>query len=179
MVEESKRFGLSLDARDRDDGRQSRTPHGQILRYLSTADIESESRIRWGFLTNGGLWRLYDYRARPRATGYFEADLGEMLASGGEDGLRLFYLLFRRDSFTPQQGATTSFLEAALAQGRRYEEKVAQDLSSVVFERVFPKLVQALADSTGEDLSRVRHAALILLYRLLFVLYAEDRGCSR
>ena len=176
VVEESKRFGLSLDARDRDDGRQSRTPHGQILRYLSTADIESESRIRWGFLTNGGLWRLYDYRARPRATGYFEADLGEMLESGGENGLRLFYLLFRRDSFTPQQGAMTSFLEAALAQGRRYEEKVAQDLSSVVFERVFPKLVQALADATGEDLSRVRHAALILLYRLLFVLYAEDRG---
>ena len=176
VVEESKRFGLSLDARDRDTGRQSRTPHGQILRYLSTADIESESRIRWGFLTNGGLWRLYDYRARPRATGYFEAHLGEMLESGGEDGLRLFYLLFRRDSFTPQQGATTSFLEAALAQGRRYEEKVAQDLSSVVFERVFPKLVQALADATAEDLSRVRHAALILLYRLLFVLYAEDRG---
>ena len=176
VVEESKRFGLSLDARDRDTGRQSRTPHGQILRYLSMADIESESRIRWGFLTNGGLWRLYDYRARPRATGYFEAHLGEMLESGGEDGLRLFYLLLRRDSFTPQQGATTSFLEAALAQGRRYEEKVAQDLSSVVFERVFPKLVQALADATGEDLSRVRHAALILLYRLLFVLYAEDRG---
>ncbi len=176
VVEESKRFGLSLDARDREKGRQSRTPHGQILRYLSTADIESESRNRWGFLTNGGLWRLYDYRARPRATGYFEADLGEMLESGGEDGLRLFYLLFRRDSFTPQQGATTSFLEAALARGRRYEEKVAQDLSSVVFERVFPKLVQALADATGEDLSRVRHAALILLYRLLFVLYAEDRG---
>ena len=176
VVEESKRLSLSLDARDRDNGRQSRTPHGQILRYLSTADIESESRIRWGFLTNGGLWRLYDYRARPRATGYFEADLGEMLESGGEDGLRLFYLLFRRDSFTPQGGATTSFLEAALAQGRRYEEKVAQDLSSVVFERVFPKLVQALADATGEDLSRVRHAALILLYRLLFVLYAEDRG---
>ena len=176
VVEESKRFGLSLDARDRDAGRQSRTPHGQILRYLSTADIESESRVRWGFLTNGGLWRLYDYRARPRATGYFEADLGEMLESSNWDGLRLFYLLFRRDSFTPQQGATTSFLEAALAQGRRYEEEVAQDLSSVVFERVFPKLVQALADATGEDLSRVRHAALILLYRLLFVLYAEDRG---
>ena len=176
VVEESKRFGLPLNARDRDDVRQSRTPHGQILRYLSTADIESDSRIRWGFLTNGGLWRLYDYRARPRATGYFEVDLGEIRESGGEDGLRLFYLLFRRDSFHPTAGATTSFLEAALAQGRRYEEEVAQDLSSVVFERVFPKLVQALADATGEDLSRVRHAAPILLYRLLFVLYAEDRG---
>ena len=175
-VVESKRFGLALDSRDTGDGVQARTPHGQILRYLSTADIESDSRIRWGILTNGGVWRLYDYRARPRATGYFEVDLGEMLESGDEDGLSLFYILFRRDSFTPQQGGTTSFLEAALDQGRRYEEKVAQDLSSVVFERVFPKLVQALADATGEDLPRVRHAALIFLYRLLFVLYAEDRG---
>ena len=176
VVEESKRFGLPLDARNRDERRQSRTPHGQILRYLSTADIESESRMRWGILTNGGVWRLYDYRARPRATGYSEIDLGQKLESNDEDGLRLFYLLFRRDSFILQEGAATSFLGTALAEGRRYEEKVAQDLSSVVFERVFPKLVQSLADATGEDLAGVRHAALIFLYRLLFVLYAEDRG---
>ena len=122
------------------------------------------------------MWRLYDQRTRPRATAYFEADLGTLLKSGDEDGLRLFHLLFRRESFTPQQGATASFLETALAEGRRYEEKVAQDLSSVVFERVFPKLVRALADAGGEDLAHVRQAALIFLYRLLFVLYAEDRG---
>ena len=176
VVEESKRFGLPLDSRDADDRVQARTPHGQVLRYLSTAEVESESRIRWGFLTNGGVWRLYDHRARPRATGYFEADLAEILQPGNEDGLRLFYLLFRRDSFTPQRGATTSFLEAALAEGRRYEGQVAQDLSGVVFGRVFPSLVEALADASGEDLAQVREAALIFLYRLLFVLYAEDRG---
>ncbi len=175
VVEESKRFGLPLDARDA-DGRRSRTPHGQMIRYLSTADIESESRVRWGILTSGGVWRLYDYRARPRATGYFEADLGQMLDSGDEDGLRLVYLLFRRSSFTPQQGAAVSFLEAALAEGRSYEEQVTKDISGVVFERVFPSLVQALADSAGEELPEVREAALIFLYRLLFVLYAEDRG---
>ena len=176
VVEESKRFGLPLDARDIHDGRRSRTPHGQMLRYLSTADIESESRVRWGILTSGGVWRLYDYRARPRATGYFEADLGQMLDSGDEDSLRLVYLLFRRSSFTPQQGAAISFLEAALAEGRSYEEQVTKDISGMVFERVFPSLVQALADSAGEELPEVRQAALIFLYRLLFVLYAEDRG---
>ena len=175
-VEESKRFGLPLDAPDKDEKRQSRTPHGQILRYLSTAEVESESRIRWGLLTNGGVWRLYDYRARPRATGYFEADLGKMRESGDEDSLRLFYLLFRRDSFTPLQGATTSFLEAALAEGQRYEQKVAEDLSGVVFTKVFPKLVEALASASGAALPDVRHGALIFLYRLLFILYAEDRG---
>ena len=99
-----------------------------------------------------------------------------MLEPGREDRLRVFYLLFRRESFILQEGATTTFLDDALLEGRRYDEKVAQDLSSVVFERVFPKLVEALAAASGEELPRVREAALIFLYRLLFVLYAEDRG---
>ena len=180
-VEESKRFGLSLDERDREAGFHARSPHSQILRYLATAEIESESRVRWGILTNGRVWRLYDYRSRPRASGYFEADLPDLLEPPGEEDLRVFHLLFRRDSFTPQEGAAVSFLEAALAEGLRYEEQVAQDLSGVVFESVFPALVQALADAaqkggTGAGLPEVHKAALIFLYRLLFVLYAEDRG---
>ena len=176
VVEESKRFGLPLDARGRDGRRQATTPHDQIVRYLSTAEVESEGRIRWGVLTNGGVWRLYDYRARPRATGYFEASLGEILESGDTDRLRTFYLLLRRDSFEAQEGATVSFLETALAEGRRYEQQVAQDLSAVVFERAFPRLVQALAEHTQRELAELRAPALILFYRLLFVLYAEDRG---
>ena len=176
VVEESKRFGLALDSRDRKDRAQRGTPHGQILRYLATAEIESEGRIRWGILTNGSVWRLYDYRARPRASGYFEADLAELLKPGKEDELRVFHLLFRRESFTLRDGATTTFLEEALAEGLRYEEQVAQDLSGVVFERVFPNLVNALVWKSEESLVASRDAALIFLYRLLFVLYAEDRG---
>ena len=176
VVEESKRFGLSLDARDADGGNRSGTPHGQILRYLTTAEIESDGRIRWGILTNGGVWRLYDHLSRPRATGYFEVDLGDALEPENEDALRAFYLLFRRESFVPRDGAVATFLESALEEGKRYEAQVAQDLSSVVFERVFPSLVKALAEKSGEDLPEVRQAALIFLYRLLFVLYAEDRG---
>ena len=176
VVEESKRFGLSLDSRDRKDRAQRGTPHGQILRYLATAEIESEGSIRWGILTNGSVWRLYDYRARPRASGFFEADLEELLKPGKEDDLRVFHLLFRRESFTLRDGATTTFLEEALAEGRRYEEQVAQDLSGVVFKRVFPNLVNALVQKSEESLVASRDAALIFLYRLLFVLYAEDRG---
>ena len=176
VVEESKRFGLPLDSRDPDSPNRSRTPHGQILRYLSTAESETDSGTHWGFLTNGGVWRLYDYRARPRATAYYEANLGEILEAGDDDRLRVFHLLFRRDSFVLRDGAVSTFLDAALLEGRRYEERVAQDLSSVVFEKVFPRLVGALATESGESLDDVRHAALIFLYRLLFVLYAEDRG---
>ena len=134
-------------------------------------------------LTNGTVWRLYDYRARPRASGYYEADLRDLVQPGHEDDLRVFHLLFRREAFTPSVDAATTFLEDALAEGRRYEEQVARNLASVVFERVFPRLVRALAQasggtpsSSGQALSTVREAALIFLYRLLFVLYAEDRG---
>ena len=198
VVQESKRFDLPLDASGRDPrprrpsgntlfemsedsdeadaGRRSWTPHGQILRYLSTADIETDGGMRWGVLTNGRVWRLYGARTRPRGTAYFEAYLDDLLDPAKDHDLRVFYLLFHRDSFTLIDGAATTFLEDALAEGRRYEEQVAQDLSSVVFDRVFPGLVRALYDESGADLEDVRQSALIFLYRLLFILYAEDRG---
>ena len=175
VIEESKRLGVPLDSRDKDGTTGTGTPHGQILRYLSSADSVADGRIRWGMLTNGRVWRLYDQHARPRASGYFEADLAQLLRPGNEHNLRVFYLLLRRDSFTLKDGATATFLEHALAEGKRYEEQVAQDLSGVVFESAFPKLVEALANATAATLPQVRQAALIFLYRLLFLLYAEDR----
>ena len=44
VVEESKRFGLALDSRDRNDRAQRGTPHGQILRYLATASPSSGTK---------------------------------------------------------------------------------------------------------------------------------------
>ena len=187
LVQESKRFELSLDNRDRSRS----NPHDQILRYLDTADEVSDGKIRWGILSNGRVWRLYDRRKRPRSDSFFEADIERCLdlASNPDEQseLRAFYLFFRRESFVPRDGATTIFLEDALAEGKRYEERVSQDLSGVVFNRIFPSLVSALAEADGVSLlqaddeqrralAECRDAALIFLYRLLFVLYAEDRG---
>ena len=175
-VSESKRFGLSLDDRDRDDRGPTSSPHAQLLRYLAAADISSDGRIRWGILTNGRVWRLYDRRALPRASGYYEVDLNAALQAGDDfHAIRAFRLLFGRPAFSPQHGAQTSFLEDAIAEGRRYEEQVASDLSGTVFDKVYPALIRALADKSGAELEDVRQAALIFLYRLLFLLYAEDR----
>ena len=57
----------------------------------------------------------------------------------------------------------------AIEEGRFYEERVAASLSVLVFGQVF--LASAIAAATP----KVREATLILLYRLLFILYAEDR----
>ena len=176
VVEESKRFRLPLDTRDASSSNRSRTPHGQILRYLSTAEVESENRIRWGILTNGGVWRLYDYRARPRATAYFEADLGKMLASGDEDGLRLSTCCSVAIPLLRNRGHD-QLLGSGAGRGPTLRGEGRKGPFEVVFERVFPKACGSARERpSGEELSDVRHGALIFLYRLLFVLYAGGPG---
>ena len=175
-VAELKSFHRPLDTRGKGKGTQASSPHAQILRYLATAESETDGDFRWGILTNGAVWRLYDQKTRPRATGFYEADLETLLTKDDEERLRTFHLLFRRSAFRRRPGAAATFVETALAEGKRYEQRVAQSLAGVVFDRVFPRLIQALADASDRPMPAIRQAALIFLYRLLFVLYAEDRG---
>lgn len=111
--------------------------------------------------------------------------------------LRLFQLFFSRSAFLPQSWDDTgrTFHAYALNEARLYEEKVSQDLGARVFEEIFPQLADALARGdlharthevgygqfkrpqfTPDYLDEVREAALVLLYRLLFLFYAEDRN---
>ena len=50
--------------------------------------------------------------------------------------------------------------------------------SDLVFNRLYPALGKAVAKAAanGTGLDDVRQAKLILFYRFLFVLYAEDRS---
>jgi hypothetical protein len=114
-----------------------------------------------------------------------------------DHALRLFYLFFQRGAFLPQSWDSTqrTFHAYALNEARLYEEKVSQDLGSRVFTEIFPQLADALARGdlhaktqevgfgqfrraqfTPVYLDEVREAALVLLYRLLFLFYAEDRN---
>ncbi|MBI3916126.1 MAG: restriction endonuclease [Betaproteobacteria bacterium] len=187
----------ALDRGDATDRLDPGTPSNQILRYLSAVEIASERAIRWGILTNGAVWRLYYQGARSRSEEFLELDIAGLLQVPGTQAdlefggdarhsLKLFFCLFRRDAFLtqPWDSDGRTFHEYALAEARRYEERVSQDLGQRVFDTVFPDLANALASGdpkgvrplTREYLNEVREAALILLYRLLFVLYAEDRG---
>ena len=115
-----------------------------------------------------------------------------------DHALRLFFLFFHRSAFLAQSwdDSARSFHAYALKEARLYEEKVSQDLGARVFGDVFPRLADALARSddlhskthavgygqfkrpqfTPDYLDEVREGALVLLYRLLFLFYAEDRN---
>ena len=185
-VVESKRWLRPLDRRSGRRGEES-APSSQMLRYLRRIDDLTTGKLRWGILTNGARWRLYYAGARSVAEQFFELDLAALLGipSDGRDAipadarrhwLRVFWLVFRRDAFLPDAADERTFHERAIEEGRFHQEKVAGSLSALVFENVFPDLVRALAEAETEaPLPEVRDAALVLLYRLLFVLYAEDR----
>ena len=100
-----------------------------------------------------------------------------------DHAFRLFLLIFGRDAFRPSEQGR-SFHLIAIEDARRWEEKVRKDLADTVFDTVFPELIMAIPladpdrpevvdDEYAED---VRQAAMYLLYRLLFVLFAEDRN---
>ena len=160
-----------------------------MLRYLRRVDDVTEGKLRWGILTNGEKWRLYFSGARSVSEQFFEIDLAAVLdlpghneglfALGEEERqhwLKVFLLIFRRDAFAPMGADPRSFHEKAVEEGRFYERRVAEDLSNKVFGEVFPDLARAIVEAAPQtDLREVRDGALILLYRLLFILYAEDR----
>ena len=187
-VVESKRWLRPLDRRSGRRGEES-APSTQMLRYLRRIDDLTTGKLRWGILTNGAHWRLYYAGARSVSEQFFEIDLAAILnVSGHNDGLfalpadarrhwlKVFALAFRQDAFVPGAADGQTFHQRAIAEGRYYQERVAASLSEVVFGQVFPDLALTLAMAEPDaPLPEVRDAALVLLYRLLFILYAEDR----
>ena len=184
---ESKRWRRPLDRRSDRPGEET-APSTQMLRYLRRADDLTDGKLRWGILTDGARWRLFFAGARSVSEQFFEIDLAALLgfpAAGAPSApgaaerrhwLKAFALVFRRDAFLRGAVDGRTFHGRAIGQSRFYEQRVAASLSDLVFEQAFPTLARAIAAKAPDaPLAEVREAALILLYRLLFILYAEDR----
>lgn len=177
---EAKHWGRPLDkeANDRGGGLNNSIPSFQIATYLFATGLD------WGILTNGKEWRLYSMLARSRVETYFAVDLERILLARDEQGFRWFYLFFRAAAFRPDAGGT-SFLRRVLDGSIRYGARLEEELRKRIYERVFPHLArgfahwrreQGLPTDTPEALGEIYDGTLLLLYRLLFILYAESRG---
>lgn len=189
-IVESKRWGRALDRAEGRKGDDKDTPSTQLLRYLRRIDDLTNGELRWGLLTNGAKWRLYFAGARSTIDDYLEIDLARIMAldpdlldSGitqqeRDHWLAVFVAMFSRSAFERESAKAPSFHDTARREASFYEERVAKSLSDLVFTQLYPALGKAVAKSAPADtpLEDVRQATLILLYRLLFVLYAEDRG---
>ena len=142
---------------------------------LKKADDEN---LRWAILTQGSRLRLYatDVDAgvgrRGRTETYIECQ-PSLLA---EKQLSYLWLLFSAEALE-RDGSLPRILEDS----HRFSGKLAERLRERIYDHVVPKLAQGIAsvgggsNSSPRGLARNYEMALTVLFRLLFIAYAEDR----
>ena len=148
----------------------------QVRLYLSDAqDSQGNPYFEWGVLTNGHEWRLYSRRADRDQ--YLSLNLKSAL--NNLDDFKFFLGLFRREAFLEDLSGVIP-----LNRWREESQTRQRELELNLQKRVYI-LVEWIAQGFYENnfnkkeemtKEKVYKASLILLYRLMFVLYAEARG---
>jgi len=156
-----------------------------------------KGEVPWAIVTNGKVWRLYTAKTHSKASNYYEIDLEEVLVHSGQtdayaDFFKYFWLFFRRQAIesapTGMEGEIkeVTFLDRLLKESKQYAKELGERLKDQIFERIFPHLAGGFianireregkdAEFSPERLDRIFQGTLTLLYRLLFLLYAESR----
>ena len=168
-IGDAKRWGVNLD---RSGGKNERNPSQQIDEYLRY------SELKWGILTDGQYWRIYE-RNSSKHNIYYEVDLFSLLKNGGDDATSdfyYFYLFFRREAFVPG-----GWLERILDGSTTYAENLSDQLEDEVYNALeliaqgFLNYRRNRLEAAPATLQIIYEHSLVLLYRLLFVFYAESR----
>jgi len=185
-IAEAKYWGRELNMRDRagNDVAALADPTAQIVSYLDGVAVRSDFKVLWAILTNGACWRLFYYRAKSVTSNFYQIDVAALCEQDDFDGFRYFYGMFSAAAFRAD-GQGRCWLDEYLEGSSRYAQEVSAKLRDVIFGSVFESLAQGLvvsmrsrkhdAVTTPEEKTLVFRATLTLLYRILFLLYAESR----
>lgn len=134
--------------------------------------------LSWVVLTQGSRIRLYatdvdvGVGRRGRTETYIECQ-PSLLA---DEHSAYLWLLYSAEALVPD-GSLHEILEGS----QRFAGDLAERLRERIYDRVVPKLARGIADARGidrprpQDLARTYEMALTVLFRLLFIAYAEDR----
>ncbi len=164
-VGEAKEPGKDFD---RTSG--ERSPVRQVYDYMA------DTQTPWGILTDGSRWRLLSRDTPPDR--FLEIDLRDVALRNAVEEWLYFYNLFRREAFVPLAGKC--FLDRVREESVEYSQAVGEELKDRVYSAL-RELAQGFASwpDNGLDASlpevreRIRGGCFILLYRLLFVFFAE------
>lgn len=174
-VGDAKAWARNLDKKldGSGDPFSNSNPNFQIDFYIRTSDLT------WGILTSGKLWHLYHRDISYKWDCFYEVDLEKILINEDTEAFRYFYYFFRSDAFAPDT-SNQSFLDDVLSGSIRYTVSVSDDLGDKIYlaleELINGFLTFRYNNLNVSDTKTIHENCLILLYRLLFVLYAESRG---
>jgi hypothetical protein len=173
-VGDAKHWDRPLDqtARAASELFSNKNPSWQIFFYLL------HSGLPWGLLTNGRKWRLYHRSTAHKLDVFYEIDLPEFLENDSPELFLYFYAFFRPAAFMADDPLS---LDRMLTASSESTQRVRENLREQVYDAL-RLIAQGLFQfprnelpPTPENRRLVYEHALILLYRLLFLFYAEAR----
>ena len=169
--------GLFLDRSESIDLPSERFSNLSPIAYaLARADKE---RLPYVVVMADGVLRLYPVQAgvgvgqRGRTETYVQLHL-DLLS---EDKAGYIWLLFSAGALLPK-----GTFEEILSDSANYSADLGSRLRERIYSDVIPQLAQSIAQArnmqepTKDELDETYQMALTLLFRLLFVAYAEDKG---
>jgi hypothetical protein len=153
-------------------------------------------KLNWGILTNGALWRLYSTKSSRPYEDYVELPLAQALEGSDEAEYGLFERFFHKDSFiaeetegkeTGQQDESVGVYKCRLDRDREQSEQVLEDNVKTPFLAQVDEVLQYICNGfifdtkksgeeyTEEERADIFESAVKLIYRCLFLFYAEAR----
>jgi hypothetical protein len=173
-IGEVKQWKVDLDKISKNEYSISENPSLQIRTYLD------DTQQKWGILTNGRYWRIYC--KEKRREDYFEVDLPFLILSNDIEAFRFFYYFFRKDAFISSQEGL-AFLDRVLKESFEYATEIGDSLKENVY-RAMKRIAEGFIERSSNNLDRndpttlllVQNNSMLLLYRFLFLLYAEGKG---
>ncbi len=177
---DAKYWARPLSEQRKNDARdefKNANPTFQMVNYLIGTGVD------WGILTNGETWRLYYRLASSTATEFYQVNLVQLLEQDDAEQFKYFYLFFRREAFE-RDAQGKSFLERVREGSLTYARIIGDQLKDLVYEQVFPLLAGGfIAQRHGKGVTEneetkreIYQATMSLLYKLLFLFYAEARS---
>ena len=168
-----------------------RSPTLSVIRSLSPAIalqdfLNAKEEALWGLVTNGHHLRLMRDNASLTRPAYIEADLGQIFTNEDISSFAVLWLLIHRSRFgqaeTPasdcalERWRDTGASEGVAARDRLAGQvQIALKLLGSGFLEANPELAKQI--SSGEvNLTEWFNELLRLVYRLIFLMVAEDRG---
>lgn len=160
---------------------RSRSPAFALQDYLN----EQDSAL-WGLATNGTLIRLMRDNASLTRPAYIEADLAQIFSNEDVASFGLLWLLIHRSRFGPEGAPATDcalerWREAGSKEGEVARDRLAAQVQLALkilgsgFLEANPDLSAKL--KSGEiNLTDWFNELLRLVYRLIFLMVAEDRN---
>src|SRR5690606_21690883 len=173
--------GESLDRRSPTlSGERSRSPTFALQDYLN----EEEGAL-WGLVTNGRQLRLLRDNASLTRPAFIEADLAQIFETEDAASFATLWLLLHRSRFGPAGSPATDcalerWREAGAREGEAARDRLAGQVREALkllgsgFLEANPDLAARLQGGQ-EDLAAWFNELLRLVYRLIFLMVAEDR----